>query len=107
MKNFPTDIAKTHIKRDKFPISPLFLCDFEEYFPTLSICGEFLHSLRARESSRHGWQTFTRHLTTHHGIATIPLSPFYQTPLKTRIIRFCFAKQDEILKQAAEILWGI
>ena len=41
MKNFPTDIAKTRIKMDKFPISLLFLCDFEEYFPTLSICGEF------------------------------------------------------------------
>ncbi len=45
MKNFPTDIAKTRIKMDKFPISPLFLCDFEEYFPTLSICGGFLHRL--------------------------------------------------------------
>ena len=45
MKNFPTDIAKTRIKRGKFPISSLFLCDFEEYFPTLSMCGEFLHRL--------------------------------------------------------------
>ena len=51
--------------------------------------------------------TFTHHLTTHHGLAAIPLSPFYQTPPETRIIRFCFAKQDETLEKAAGVLCKI
>ena len=51
--------------------------------------------------------TFTHHLTTHHGLAAIPLSPFYQTPPETRIIRFCFAKQDETLEKAAGVLCGV
>ena len=51
--------------------------------------------------------TFTHQLTTKHGVAAIPLSPFYQTPPETRIIRFCFAKQDETLEKAAGVLCGV
>ena len=50
---------------------------------------------------------FSRWLTSEKGIAVIPLSPFYHDPPKAPIIRFCFAKQDQTLKQAAEILCGI
>ena len=51
--------------------------------------------------------TFTHQLTTEKGVAAIPLSPFYQTPPETRIIRFCFAKQDETLEKAAGVLCGV
>ncbi len=51
--------------------------------------------------------TFARRLTREHGVATIPVSAFYHTPPDARIIRFCFAKQDQTLKQAAEILRGL
>ena len=51
--------------------------------------------------------TFTRQLTTEKGVAAIPLSPFCQTPPETRIIRFCFAKQDETLEKAAGVLCGV
>ena len=47
---------------------------------------------------------FARWLTIEKGVAVIPLSPFYHTPPGTRIVRFCFAKQEQTLKQAAEIL---
>lgn len=50
---------------------------------------------------------FARWLTIEKGVAVIPLSPFYQTPPDTRIVRFCFAKQDETLEKAAGILGGI
>ena len=49
-------------------------------------------------------QEFANWITMEKGVAVIPLSPFYQSPPDTRIIRFCFAKQDETLRQAAEIL---
>ena len=51
--------------------------------------------------------TFTHQLATEKGVAAIPLSPFYQTPPETRIIRFCFAKQDETLEKAAGVLCGV
>lgn len=43
-------------------------------------------------------------LTEHVGVAAIPLSVFYQNPPENRIIRFCFAKQETTLQQAAEKL---
>ncbi len=50
---------------------------------------------------------FARWLTIEKGVAVIPLSPFYKDPPDARIVRFCFAKQDETLEQAAEILCEI
>jgi methionine aminotransferase len=50
---------------------------------------------------------FARWITIEKGVAVIPLSPFYQEPPDSRIIRFCFAKQDYTLKQAAGLLCEI
>ena len=50
---------------------------------------------------------FARWMTTEKGVAVIPLSPFYQSPPDTRIVRFCFAKQDETLREATDILCAI
>ncbi len=47
---------------------------------------------------------FANWMTQEKGVAVIPLSPFYQTPPDTRIIRFCFAKQNPTLAEAAEII---
>lgn len=47
-------------------------------------------------------------LTREHGVAAIPVSVFYQTPPKNlRLVRFCFAKREETLGQAAEKLCAI
>ncbi|WP_312920376.1 pyridoxal phosphate-dependent aminotransferase [Stutzerimonas nitrititolerans] len=44
-------------------------------------------------------------LTREHGVASIPISVFYQSPpANLRLVRFCFAKQEETLRQAAERL---
>lgn len=50
---------------------------------------------------------FARRLTANYGVAVIPLSAFYRMPPDARIIRFCFAKQDQTLKRAAEILRAV
>ncbi|MEE2025525.1 pyridoxal phosphate-dependent aminotransferase [Alkalimonas mucilaginosa] len=47
---------------------------------------------------------FCRRLTIDHKIAAIPLSVFYQAPPDQRLIRFCFAKDESTLRQAAEVL---
>jgi methionine aminotransferase len=44
-------------------------------------------------------------MTREHGVASIPVSVFYQNPPEgQRIIRLCFAKREETLRQAAEKL---
>lgn len=47
-------------------------------------------------------------LTREHGVATIPVSVFYQSPPEgQRLVRLCFAKREETLRQAAEKLCAI
>lgn len=50
---------------------------------------------------------FAKRLTIDHKIASIPLSPFFMNGRDDKILRFCFAKKDETLKKAAEILCKI
>lgn len=46
-------------------------------------------------------------LTREYGVATIPVSVFYSDRHDDKILRFCFAKKEETLLQAAERLSGI
>lgn len=47
-------------------------------------------------------------MTREHGVASIPVSVFYQAPPEgQRLIRLCFAKREETLRQAAEKLCAI
>lgn len=50
---------------------------------------------------------FCRLLTTKHGVAAIPLSPFCDEPTSARLIRFCFAKTDATLERAAVQLCAV
>ncbi|PCJ28559.1 MAG: methionine aminotransferase [Flavobacteriales bacterium] len=43
-------------------------------------------------------------LTKKHKIASIPISVFYHQKVDQNILRFCMAKKEETLQQAAEIL---
>ncbi|HRP54809.1 aminotransferase class I/II-fold pyridoxal phosphate-dependent enzyme, partial [Agriterribacter sp.] len=43
-------------------------------------------------------------ITKDHGVATIPVSAFYQTPTDNKVLRFCFCKKEETLEKAAEKL---
>ena len=47
---------------------------------------------------------FAQRLVRDFGVATIPLSAFYQDGTDHRVIRFCFAKRDETIRAAAERL---
>ncbi|WP_313738566.1 pyridoxal phosphate-dependent aminotransferase [Pseudomonas sp.] len=47
-------------------------------------------------------------LTREHGVASIPVSVFYQQPIaEQRLLRLCFAKREETLQHAAEKLCAI
>ncbi|MCP4296680.1 MAG: pyridoxal phosphate-dependent aminotransferase [Proteobacteria bacterium] len=51
--------------------------------------------------------SFSEYLTRKTGVAVIPVSVFYDKSPQTRVIRFCFAKEETTLRQAAEKLRGL
>lgn len=50
---------------------------------------------------------FCEELTRRHGVAAIPLSPFCDQTPDARLIRFCFAKHDRTLVEAARKLCAV
>ena len=44
---------------------------------------------------------FSEELTKIHKVGVIPISPFYSNPPDQKVIRFCFAKTDSVLIEAA------
>ena len=50
---------------------------------------------------------FALRLTQKIGVAVIPISVFYSTPLDNKVVRFCFAKTNDTLEQAAERLYQL
>lgn len=50
---------------------------------------------------------FAKKLTIDFGIASIPISVFYQDQTDNKVLRFCFAKKDDTLLNAAEKLCKI
>jgi methionine aminotransferase len=47
---------------------------------------------------------FAKRVTKEFGVASIPVSVFYNRPPDQKLLRFCFAKEDDQLKKAAEKL---
>jgi methionine aminotransferase len=46
-------------------------------------------------------------LAKEHKVASIPVSVFYHNPMQNHVLRFCFAKEEETLLRAGEILTKI
>lgn len=47
---------------------------------------------------------FSEYLTKEIGVAVIPLSPFYENRESRSLIRICFAKSDDVLREAGKKL---
>ena len=47
---------------------------------------------------------FCKRLTTEFGVAAIPVSSFYTDGRDEKVVRFCFAKTEDLLAQAGELL---
>jgi len=83
------DIFKDKIKHSKFKLLP---CK-----------GTYFQLMSYSNISKFDDMSFSEYLTKEIGIAVIPISPFYDKGDSNKIIRICFAKQDEVLKKAARI----
>jgi methionine aminotransferase len=89
-------------KRDRF----LDMMQGSRFNP-LPCSGTYFQMMDYREISDEPDEAFARRLTTQHGVAAIPPSVFYHDRRDHRVLRFCFAKQDRTLEQAAERLCRI
>ena len=69
--------------------------------------GTYFQVLNYSEITKEYDVDFAKRLTKDYGIAAIPLSVFNDNGLDNNIFRFCFAKTDETLIKAAEILNNI
>ena len=47
---------------------------------------------------------FAKRLTIENKLASIPISVFYNTKIESKTLRFCFAKEEDTLRRAADIL---
>ena len=66
--------------------------------------GTYFQVLDYSKISQENDVAFAKRLTVDKGLASIPLSVFNKNNLDNKVLRFCFAKTDETLKKAAEIL---
>lgn len=73
-------------------------------FEALPCSGTYFQLLKYNQISTEKDTDFAKKLTIENKIASIPVSVFYHKPTDNNVLRFCFAKDDETLEKAAEIL---
>jgi methionine aminotransferase len=87
--------AKRDLLRSALAATPLEL---------LPCRGSYFQLARYSGISDEPADAFAQRLVREFGVATIPLSAFYQDRTDHRVIRFCFAKREQTLLAAAERL---
>ncbi len=103
----PSNYAQVHAlyqaKRDRFAEGMR-----GSRFRLLPCEGSYFQTADYNAISDEGDRAFAERVTRDHGVASIPLSPFYKQPrADQRLLRFCFAKRDDTLDAAIERLCRI
>lgn len=86
-------------KRDHF----LQLMQHTKFVP-LPSHGSYFQLYSYEAISNESEKDFAIRLTKEAGVATIPASAFYQKETNRQVLRFCFAKKETTLEEAAERL---
>jgi methionine transaminase len=73
-------------------------------FEPLPCKGSYFQSLSYARISSSPDREMAEELTIKHKVASIPVSVFYNDKTDNKLLRFCFAKSDETLDKAIEIL---
>jgi methionine aminotransferase len=73
-------------------------------FEPLPSYGSYFQLFSYEKISKETENDFAKKLTIEAGVATIPVSAFYKTPIDNKVLRFCFAKQESTLENAANKL---
>lgn len=69
--------------------------------------GTYFQLLKYNEISNEADEEFCIRLTKENKIASIPVSVFYHKKVDEKVLRFCFAKDDDTLYRSAEIINAI
>jgi methionine aminotransferase len=72
-----------------------------EYIPS---SGSYFACFRYGNFSNEPDREMAIRLTKEHGVATVPVSVFYQDNTDHRVLRFCFAKKESTLEEAVKRL---
>lgn len=76
-------------------------------FDLLDSHGSYFIGARYHRISEEADKDFAIRLTKEYGVATIPVSAFYQSGEDNKVLRFCFAKKEETLEEAVSRLRSI
>jgi methionine aminotransferase len=76
-------------------------------FKPLSCHGTYFQLLDYSAVSDKKEMDFAEWLVKEHKLAAVPVSPFYREKVDNHALRFCFAKTEETLRKAGEILCRI
>ena len=76
-------------------------------FDVIDCHGTYFQLLSYKRISDLPEMDFAMEMVSQYGIAAIPVSPFYQDDINQNLLRFCFAKTEETLDRAAEILMKV
>ena len=89
-------------KRDYFQVQMK-----QTKFKALSSHGSYFQLYSYKELSGENEKDFAIRLTREYGVATIPVSAFYQKEENNQVVRFCFAKKQSTLDEAVNRLLKI
>ncbi|MVT07166.1 methionine aminotransferase [Chitinophaga tropicalis] len=73
-------------------------------FTPLASSGSYFQLMRYDRISAEGDKEFAERITKEFGVATIPVSAFYEDGKDDHVVRFCFAKKKETLEKAVDRL---
>jgi methionine transaminase len=76
-------------------------------FDLIPASGTYFQLLNYSKISEEDEMTFAKRLTSEFKVAGVPTSSFYSKTTNNGMLRFCFAKSEETLMKAAEILCKI
>ena len=76
-------------------------------FELLPSEGSYFQTASYKQISNQSDMDFVTEMVQKHGVAAIPFSAFYNDRRDEKIVRFCFAKDNETLEKAAEKLCKI
>jgi methionine aminotransferase len=75
-------------------------------FRALPCPGTYFVLADYRAISSQSESDFSQRLLLEHGVASIPVSAFYQQPFENGVVRFCFGKRETTLDAALERFAG-
>ena len=113
--NSPAQVALASFLKNKesYLELPAFMQEKKDYFQQLMqqtkfiplpSYGSYFQIYRYNLISDESDKDFAIRITKEYGVATIPVSAFYQSGTDNRTVRFCFAKKKETLELAVERL---